>query len=171
MPAQTPVPQDPTDAVPQTQSASSAPGAKPPGARGPRALVVPMNRILRTGAIAAAIALPLAALVGYVVDGVPGAWGGLLGMGIAVVFFAVTVVVALATARTKHTSMLGLAVVASWVIKVALLIVALVFLRGADFYSRPVLFVFLLVGTIGTLVIEARVVATTQVPYVEIDRS
>lgn len=129
-----------------------------------------MNRILRTGGIAAAIALPVATLIGYLVAGVPGAWGGLLGMGIAVAFFAVTVVVALATARTRHTSMLGLAVVASWVVKVALLIVALVFLRGADFYSRPVLFVALLVGTVGTLVLEARVVATTQVPYVEIDQ-
>ncbi len=157
----TPVPQDPTDAPTATTR---------PAPRGPRALVVPMNRILRIGAIAAAVALPAATLLGYLVAGVPGAWGGLLGMGIAVAFFAVTVVVALATARTRHTSMLGLAVLASWIIKVALLMVVLAFLRGQDFYSRPVLFVALLIGTTGTLLLEARVVATTRVPYVEIDR-
>ena len=48
--------------------------------------------------------------------------------------------------------------------------VVLAFLRGQDFYSRPVLFVALLIGTTGTLLLEARVVATTRVPYVEIDR-
>ena len=48
-----------------------------------------------------------------------------------------------------------------------LLIVVLVLLRDADFNSRPVLFLALLVGTIGTLVLEALVVTRTQVPYTE----
>ena len=57
----------------------------------------------------------------------------------------------------------------SWLIKMVLLIVVLVLLRNADFYSRPVLFVTLLVGTIGALVLEAVVVTRTQVPYTERD--
>lgn len=175
MPAPTPAPHDPAAAAPTR--APTTPGstreATGPGTgapRGPRALVVPMNRILRRGAVAAMVALPVATVLGYLIGGSAGAWGALLGMGIAVAFFGVTVAVALATARTRHTSMLGLAVVASWIIKVGLLIGALAYLRGQDFYSRPALFVALLIGTVGTLLLEARVVATTQVPYIETDQ-
>ena len=46
----------------------------------------------------------------------------------------------------------------SWLIKMVLLLVVLALLRDADFYSRPVLFICLLVGTIGALVLEALVV-------------
>lgn len=178
MPAPTPAPHDPaagaagatSSDTSATTGTSTATGPTAGALRGPRALVVPMNRILRTGAVSALVALPVATVVGYLIGGTAGAWGALLGIGISVAFFAVTVAVALATARTRHTSMLGLAVVASWIVKVGLLIGALAYLRGQDFYSRPALFVALLVGTTGTLLLEARVVATTQVPYIETDQ-
>ena len=137
---------------------------------GPDALVVPMHRVLRTGTIAAVIALPVSALLGYLLGGTAGAWGALIGMGIAVAFFAVTVAVALLTAGMDATR-LGVWVLGSWLIKLILLIVVLALLRGADFYSRPALFMGLLVGTVGSLVLESRIVATTRVPYVEPGRS
>lgn len=134
--------------------------------RGPTALVTPMRRVLRVGLVASLVALPVAVLLGYVVAGAAGAWGAAIGMGIAVGFFAITVGVALGTASMDATA-LGASVLGSWLIKMILLIVVLVLLRDADFYSRPVLFLALLVGTIGTLVIEALVVTRTQVPYTE----
>ncbi|HEX6886851.1 MAG TPA: hypothetical protein VF143_01995 [Candidatus Nanopelagicales bacterium] len=143
--------------------APSAPGAAPAG---PVALVAPMRRVVRVGALAAVIALPAAALVGWLVDGSAGAWGALIGMGIAVAFFAVTAVLALATARMAPTQ-LGMWVLGSWLLKMVLLIAVLAMLRGEDFYSRPMLFAGLLVGTVGSLLLEARIVATTKVPYTE----
>jgi hypothetical protein len=134
--------------------------------RGPTALVTPMRRVLRTGLLASLAALPVAVLIGYLVAGASGAWGAAIGMGIAVGFFAITVGVALGTAGMDTTA-LGASVLGSWLIKMVLLIVVLVLLRDADFYSRPVLFISLLVGTIGTLVLEALVVTRTQVPYTE----
>ena len=125
-----------------------------------------MRRILRTGAVAALVALPVSALLGYLVGGTAGAWGALIGMGIAVAFFAVTVGVALATAGMDPTR-LGIWVLGSWLAKIVLLLVVLAVLRDASFYSRPALFVALLVGTTGSLLLEARIVATTRVPYVE----
>ena len=164
MPPQAPVPHDPTDSSTEASSPEVArPGPRP----GPRALVEPMRRILRTAGLAAAVALPVAGLVGYLAGGAAGAWGALIGMGIAVVFLAVTVVVALATARTEDAGLLGFAVLASWLVKIIVLIAVMAFLRGQDFYSRPALFIALLVGTAGTLFIEWRVVVTTRVPYVE----
>jgi hypothetical protein len=136
------------------------------GSSGPTALVVPMRRVLRTGAIAALVALPLSAALGALFAGAPGAWGALIGMGLAVGFLAVTVLVSLVTARMDPTR-LGIWVLGSWLVKVVLLIVVLALLRDADFYSRPALFVSLLVGIAGSLLLEARIVSTTRVPYVE----
>jgi hypothetical protein len=136
---------------------------------GPTALVAPMRRVLRVGALTLLIAWPLAIGVGYLVDGVAGVWGALIGMGLAAVFFALTVAVALGTARME-VSALGAAVLGSWLVKMILLIVVLALLRDAEFYSRPVLFATLLVGTIGALLLEAWVVNTTRVPYTESQR-
>ncbi len=152
------------------QDSSDASGPATPdraGRRpGPVGLVAPMRRVLRAGAVASAIALPLAVALGYLLAGVPGVWGALIGMGIAVGFFAITVAVALLTAGLDVTT-LGISVLGSWLIKMVLLIIVLVLLRGAEFYSRPALFIALLVGTIGSLLLEALVVTRTQVPYVE----
>ncbi len=140
---------------------------RPSGRRpGPTALVTPMRRVLRAGALAALVAVPAAAAVGFLLAGWPGVWGALIGIGIAVTFFAITVAAALLTAGLD-VSTLGIAVLGSWLVKMVLLIIVLVLLREADFYHRPALFLALLVGTIGSLVIEALVVTRTQVPYVE----
>jgi len=145
---------------------TDAPDATGPARRGPTALVTPMRRVLRIGLIASLVALPLAVLIGHLVAGAAGAWGAAIGMGIAVGFFTITVGVALVTAGMDATA-LGASVLGSWLIKMVLLLVVLALLRDADFYSRPVLFIALLVGTIGTLVLEALVVTRTQVPYTE----
>ncbi len=133
---------------------------------GPTALVAPMRRVLRTGGIAAAVALPVSGLAGWLLAGPEGAWGALIGMGMAVAFFGITVTLSLATARMAPTQ-LGVAVLASWLAKMVVLLALLVVLRGMDFYSRPALLISLLIGTIGCLLLEARIVATTKVPYVE----
>lgn len=137
-----------------------------PDGAGPTALVVPMRRVLRAGTVAAIVALPTATALGAILAGAPGAWGAGIGMGLAVGFFAVTVLVALVTARMDPTR-LGIWVLGSWLLKMVLLIVVLAMLRDADFYSRPALFLSLLIGTAGGLLLEALVVTRTRVPYVE----
>lgn len=137
-----------------------------PAGPGPTALVVPMRRVLRVGTLAFGLALPLSIFLGYLVAGPAGVWGAAIGMGLAAGFFAITVGVALVTASLDVTA-LGATVLGSWLIKIVVLIVVLALLRDADFYSRPVLFVALLVGTMGALVLEAVVATRTQVPYTE----
>jgi len=132
----------------------------------PTGLVEPMRRVLRVWLIAVVVGLPAVVLIGYLVAGAPGAWGAAIGMGLAVGFLSITVGVALGTARMGPNA-LGASVLGSWIVKMLLLMVVLVLLREADFYSRPVLFVALLVGTVGTLLLEAFVVVRTRVPYVE----
>ncbi len=132
----------------------------------PQSLVRPMRLILLWGLLAGAVALVVAMVVGYLVAGVPGLWGGLLGVGISVAFFTATAVVALVTARFNPT-MLGVAVMVTWLVKMGVLVVILVFLRSEDFYSRPVFFVSLLICTFGYLGMEAWIVSRTKVLYLE----
>lgn len=136
--------------------------------RGPAALLVPMRGVLRVGGVAAVVGLFLAGALGWLLGGAGPALGGLIGMGIAVAFFAVTVVVALLTAG-MDPARLGLWVLGSWLVKVVLVMVVLAILREATFYSRGALFGALLLGTVGSLVLESLVVVRARVPYVEPD--
>jgi hypothetical protein len=130
------------------------------------AVLEPMRRILRVGALGALVFIPAAALIGLGLGGVPGLWAGVLGALVPLAFFGVTVVIGLLSARMSTTA-LGAVVLGSWLLKMILLILVLVALRGADFYDRTVFGVVLLVGTIGALTLEALVVVRTRVPYVD----
>jgi hypothetical protein len=125
-----------------------------------------MRRILRIGAVSAALFIPAAALIGMGLGGTPGLWAGVLGALVPLAFFGVTVAIALLSARMSTTA-LGAVVLGSWLLKMVLLIAVLVALRGSDFYDRTVFGVVLLVGTIGALTLEALVVTRTRVPYVD----
>jgi hypothetical protein len=60
-------------------------------------------------------------------------------------------------------------VMGSWLAKMVVLIVILVVLRGMDFYDRWVFAGVLLVGVIGSAVLDYRAVSRGRIPYVEPD--
>ncbi len=126
----------------------------------------PMSAVLRWGTAGSIVAMVLAGGIGWLVDGTDGLWGGVLGIVIPVAFFSITVIVALVTLRV-NPQVFGAAILGSWVVKLALLIVVLALLSGADFYSRTVFFIAFVVGTIGYLLTEAIIVIKTRVPYLE----
>lgn len=114
------------------------------------------------------LAMPIVLLVGYLNNGQSGLAGAGIGFGIAVVFTGITSVVALLT-RTLSVQALGVAVLGSWLLKIVLLIAALVWLRGEDFYHRPSLLISMLVGLVGYLTIEALVTLKSKTVYLETD--
>jgi hypothetical protein len=125
-----------------------------------------MSAVLKWGTVGSLIAMVLAAGVGWLVDGSAGLWGGVLGIAIPVVFYSITVVVALVTLRVRP-EVFGAAILGSWVVKIAVLIGVLAALSNADFYSRGAFFVAFVVGTVGYLVAEALIVVKTRVPFIE----
>jgi hypothetical protein len=129
----------------------------------------PMRAVLRIGSLAFLLAVPLATLIGFVIDGSSGGWGAFLGMAIPFAFFTGTVIVALLTVRVS-VSAFGAVVLGSWILKLILLLAVLFFLRDADFFNRPIFFVSFLIGTAGYLVLEALVVIKTRVPYIEVPK-
>lgn len=99
--------------------------------------------------------------------GAPRGWAVLLGLVLPLVFFGITVVTALATA-TASVGRLGATVLVSWLAKIAVLLAALYWLRGQDFYDRPVFFGVFLIATTAVLLAEAVVVKRARVPYVDV---
>lgn len=107
--------------------------------------------------------------IGFLVSGESGVWGALLASVLAGSFFAVTGIVAALTANLD-VQYLGFAVLGSWLLKIVVLLGALFWLRGQDFYDRPIFFITLLLETVVLLVLEAVLVTRAPVPYVEVDR-
>ena len=124
---------------------------------------------LRKGLLAWAVLTVALSAIGYLVSGESGVWGALLASVLAGSFFAVTGIVAALTANLD-LQYLGFAVLGSWLLKIVVLLGALFWLRGQDFYDRPIFFITLLLETIVLLVLEAVLVTRAPVPYVEVDR-
>ena len=124
---------------------------------------------LRKGLVAWAFLTVALSAIGYLDSGESGVWGALLASVLAGSFFAVTGIVAALTANLD-VQYLGFAVLGSWLLKIVVLLGALFWLRGQDFYDRPIFFITLLLETIVLLVLEAVLVTRAPVPYVEVDR-
>ncbi|SDS30437.1 hypothetical protein SAMN04489860_1254 [Paraoerskovia marina] len=108
----------------------------------------------------------LGVAVGALVAGLPGVWGALLGVGVAVIFSVTTVWTMYRTADSTPTTMAAV-VMGGWLVKMVLVVVALVALRQADFYDKYVFAVVLLVGAVASAYVDYRAVERGRVPYVE----
>jgi hypothetical protein len=124
---------------------------------------------LRKGLLAWAFLTVALSAIGFLVSGESGVWGALLASVLAGSFFAVTGIVAALTVNLD-VQYLGFAVLGSWLLKIVVLLGALFWLRGQDFYDRPIFFITLLLETVVLLVLEAVLVTRAPVPYVEVDR-
>jgi hypothetical protein len=67
----------------------------------------------------------------------------------------------------KGATTMGAVVMGSWLAKMVVLIVVLVVLTRFDFYDRVVLFVVLLLGAVGSALLDYRAVKNGRVTYVE----
>ncbi len=122
--------------------------------------------VLRDVTVFVALLTVLGVAVGALVGGAAGVWGALVGAGIAAVFSLSTAYIMWATAA-KPMHVMNAWLVGAWLGKMALLLVALVLLRGADFYHPGVLFVVLTLAILGSLAVEYRALASARVPHVD----
>lgn len=125
-----------------------------------------LRTALRDGGLLVAALAVVGSVVGYLVSGPAGVWGALLGAALAAFFSGVTV---WSMARTigKPPATMGAVVMGSWLAKMIVLVVVLVLLRGQDFYDRVVLFVVLLIGAVGSALLDYRAVRAGRLPYTD----
>ncbi|MHA7134623.1 hypothetical protein [Oerskovia turbata] len=103
--------------------------------------------------------------LGALLAGVAGVWGALMGVAIALVFSGTTIVAMARTARSTPTTTAAV-VLGSWLVKIVLLGIVLAVLRNYEFYDRIVFAVVLLVGVIGSALLDYRAVDRGRIPYV-----
>lgn len=114
--------------------------------------------------LAAAIAVVGGVVAGLVV-GQDGVVSVLIGTGLAVVFAGITIVSLLAAIKYDIAVFFGI-IMGAWLLKAVLFIVLLALLREAPFVHDWSLFLSIVAAVVGTLVIDAVVVAKGRIGYV-----
>jgi hypothetical protein len=142
----------------------TAPVPVPPTPHG--ASVAVLRQALRDMLVLLGALTVVGVVVGYLVDGLAGVWGALLGVGIALIFSGTTVVSVLKTANSEPTMMMAV-IMGAWLAKLVVVVIALVILRQFDFYNPMMLFLVSVVGVIGSAVLDARAVQRGRVGYFE----
>ncbi|WP_369369572.1 hypothetical protein AB1046_12155 [Promicromonospora sp. Populi] len=122
----------------------------------------------RDGLILVGVLAVLGSVIGYFVAGLPGVWGALVGAALAGVFSGATVVSMMLTVGKGAVSM-GAVVMGGWLVKMVFLVAVLAVLSRQDFYDRWVLMAVVLIGAIGSAVLDYRAVRDGRVPYVQPD--
>ncbi len=114
-----------------------------------------------TGAVVAVVAVVAAVAAGW-----RGVLGAIVGGALVVVFFAVDLVLAARTRRTRASTVMGLAML-SYTTKIVLLGVGLVVFKGADWFSVGAFAAAVIAATVVWLGAQVRAFATRPMLYVE----
>jgi hypothetical protein len=127
-------------------------------------------RALRDGTIFALAVAVIGGIVGWLVAGAPGLFGGLLGAALAAVFLGLTAVSILVGGRAAQgdlTSPVFFGVVlGTWVLKILLFVVFAFWLRAQSWIDGRVFFAVVIIAVIGSLVLDLLAFIRTRVPYV-----
>jgi len=120
----------------------------------------------RAGLGALLLLVPLAALVGWLVQGRPGLVGALLGTTVPGLVLLITWA-AVELGRRRSPQAFAALLLVSYLVKLVAVIGLLVLVRRVEDADRTVLGVTAVVGLLLAVAVEAVVVARTRVPYVE----
>ncbi|GGF25637.1 hypothetical protein [Subtercola lobariae] len=129
-----------------------------------------LTKALKFAAVLTVALIIVGGVVGYFVDSWVGVLSAVIGAAMAFVFLGITAGSILIANRSYasplFTATFFAIVLGSWIIKFVLFIVVALLLRNQPFINKYVLFGFLIIGVILTLVVDVVVVARTRLPYV-----
>jgi hypothetical protein len=125
-----------------------------------------LRRAMRDTALLLGALIVLGCTIGVLVAGAAGVWGALLGAAIAA-FFCGTTIWSMWRTVGAPPSQMAIVVLGAWLAKIVVLVVVLALLRSADFYDPYVFAAVLLVGAIGSALLDYRAVARGRMPYVQ----
>lgn len=129
-----------------------------------------LTRALRYGALLALAVAVVGAVVGILVAGTPGLLAALVGAGIAAVFTGLTAASILLAARASGGDLGGPVffgiVMGSWLLKLVLFLVLVIWLRGQDWLDPYVFFGAVIAVVLGSLALDVVAFQRARVPYV-----
>lgn len=127
-------------------------------------------RALKWGLGATLVLLLICGGIGYLIGGSPGMFGGMLGAGIAGVFFGLTIgSIAFANRFIENPNYLVIffvIVTGGWLLKFVLFIVAVLLLRDQPWLNPQILFFSLVAGVLVSLGIDAFVMLKSRIPII-----
>lgn len=127
------------------------------------AMLEMFRKVLRRMLITTVIGAVLALGVGYLVGGMSGVWAALLATGIGL-FFTGTTVGLMYLVVGRGPELLQLVLLGGWIIKMAIVLVLMLWLRGLDFYHRGMFVGALAVIALALVAVELVTVVTTRLP-------
>jgi hypothetical protein len=131
-----------------------------------------LKNVLKYGGILGAVIAVVGSVVGYLVDGGVGLVSALIGAVLAVVFLGVTAASILAANKLAHSDFLSpiffIVVLGGWLLKFAVFLVALILLTDQPWVNNVVLLLTVIVGVVGSLVVDVLVIARSRQPYVDV---
>ena len=127
-------------------------------------------RGVRWGVIATVALMVLCGVLGYVLSGVEGLVGGLIGAGIGGLLLLITVgSIAFANrfvASELYLQIFFAIVLGAWIVKLVGFVIAALLLRDQPWLNPQWLFVSLVATVLVSIVIDVIIVARSRVPYV-----
>jgi hypothetical protein len=129
-----------------------------------------LKRVLLWGGILGLGIAVVGSIAGLIADAERGLVSGLIGALIAFGFVAITAVTVLAGIRTSkgdllHPSFFAI-VLGGWFTKFVVFLVLIVLLKDQPWINTVVLFLTVVVGVAGSLVVDVVVIARSRMPYV-----
>lgn len=124
-----------------------------------------MKKVLAYGAILAVGIAVVGSVIGYFVAAGNGVASALVGTALAVVFLAITALSILIAGRYSITVFFGI-VMGAWLLKFVLFLVIIFLLKDLPWVHTVVLFLSIVAGVVGTLVVDVVVIAKSRMPYV-----
>jgi hypothetical protein len=123
-----------------------------------------LTQVLRyTGLLAIAIAV-IGGGLGFLFAGTNGLISALIGTALAVLFASITAASIIGAMRFDIAAFFGI-VMGAWLMKIIVFIVILALLRDAPFVQTMVLFLTVIAGAVGTMLIDVIVVFTSRLGY------
>lgn len=131
-----------------------------------------MTTSLRWGGLFALGLAIVAGTIGYLVAGLPGLWGGLLGAGLAFLFLGLTAASILLgqrlTADDPGSPLFFAVVLGAWLLKLIVFFIFMFWLRGQTWLDPWVFFLSVIVAVLGSLIVDVLAFQRSRTPYVDV---
>jgi hypothetical protein len=129
-----------------------------------------LRRVLLYGGLLAAAIAVIGGVVGFVAVGPRGLVSALIGTAMAFLFLAVTAASILLANRSTRSDIMNPAffaiVLGGWLLKFVVFLALVFLLNDQPWIDRTVLFLSIVAGVVGSLVVDVLVIARSRMPYV-----
>jgi hypothetical protein len=122
-----------------------------------------LTRVIKLGAALIGAIAVLGGIIGFLVAGLNGLLSALVGAGIALVFVSLTAITIKFGASLPLGGFFGL-VMGGWLLKLVGFIVVIATLKGAAWVDGKVLFFTIVASILGSLALDAVLVAKSRIP-------